>query len=104
MPAQATKAPKKTKKKKTNLTRLYSNMNKLINDAVDNEIMKRFKLLIDASEEDMIKTDVDLLINESDKADPSVFQEGLQPYVKHYLFMVKRNNNKKLRAKDANKD
>jgi len=97
MPAGAKKTTSKTtrktiRKKKTNLTRLYTTMNKLTVDAVDNEIMRRFKLLIDASEEDLPKAEIDALIKEPSSAEPSVFPEGLQPYIKHYLFMTKRKN------------
>lgn len=91
MPAGAKKTTKATRRKKTNLNRLYSNMNKLTVDAVDNEIMRRFKLLIDASEEDMPKIVIDSLLANPSSSDPSVFPEGLQPYIKHYIFMSKRN-------------
>lgn len=82
--------------KKTNLNRLYNQMHKLASDAVDNEIMKRFKVLIDACEEDLPKIHIDALISEPKSADTSVFPEGLLPYVKHFVYMVKRDKvNKK---------
>ena len=92
--ASTTKSRKNIKK--TNLNRLYNHMHKLSSDAVDNEIMKRFKVLIDACEEDLPKTNIDALIGEPKSADTSVFPEGLLPYVKHYIYMVKRDRvNKK---------
>ncbi len=95
MPAGVKRTTKKAiKKKKTNLSRLYVTMNKLVIDAVDNEIMKRFKLLIDASEEDLPKIEIDSLIKSPESSDSSLFPEGLQPYIKHYLFMTKRNRKK----------
>ena len=97
MPAKAKSTAKKVRKntKKTNLTRLYNQMHKMSLDAVDNEIIKRFKVLIDASEEDVPKTDIDQLISDPKSADTSIFPEGLQPYVKHYVFMTKRDKSVK---------
>lgn len=94
----ARQKPAKSRKniKKTNLTRLYNHMHKLSSDAVDNEIMKRFKTLIDACAEDLPKIHIDALISEPRSADTSVFPEGLLPYVKHFVYMVKRDKmNKK---------
>ena len=81
--------------KKTNLTKLYNLMHKMSSDAVDNEIMKRFKVLIDACEEDLPKVHIDALISEPKSADTSVFPEGLLPYVKHFIYMVKRDKSNK---------
>ncbi len=82
---------KGTSKKKTNLNKLYKAMNKLTVDAVDNEVMKRLKMLIDSSEDDMPKTTIDALIAKPMSATPSTFPEGLQPYIKHFIFMNKRS-------------
>lgn len=97
MPARAKSTAKKVKKntKKTNLTKLYNQMHKMSLDAVDNEIIKRFKILIDASEDDVPKNDVDQLISDPKNTDTSLFPEGLQPYVKHYVFMTKRDKSQK---------
>lgn len=97
MPVTGTKTGKKTRKnvRKTNLLRLYNRMTKLSSDAVDNEIVKRFKILVDASEEDLPKIEIDALLNNLSNIDTHTFPEGLQPYVKHYVFMVKRENNMK---------
>lgn len=97
MPPKAKSTVKKVRKnvKKTNLTRLYTHMHKMSIDAVDSEVIKRFKVLIDACEEDLPRVVIDTLINDSKGSDSSVFPEGLQPYVKHYIFMVKREKNQK---------
>ena len=97
MPPKAKSTAKKVRKniKKTNLIRLYNHMHKISVDAVDSEIVKRFKVLIDACEEDLAKSIIDTLISDPKTADTSVFPEGLQPYVKHYVFMVKREKNQK---------
>ena len=95
MPTKAKSAAKKTKKnvKKTNLTKLYNHMNKMSQDAVDSEVIKKFKVLIDSTEEDISKVVVDSLISDPKAYDTSVFPEGLQPYVKHFVFMKKRVKN-----------
>mgnify|MGYP001355726959 FL=1 len=97
MPAKAKSTVKKVRKnvKKTNLTKLYNHMHKMALDAVDSEVIKRFKVLIDACEEDLPKAIIDTLISEPKSSDTSVFPEGLQPYVKHYVFMIKREKNQK---------
>jgi hypothetical protein len=97
MPAKAKSTVKKVRKnvKKTNLTKLYNHMHKMSLDAVDSEVIKRFKVLIDACEEDLPKAVIDTLISEPKGTDTSVFPEGFQPYVKHYIFMVKRDKNQK---------
>lgn len=97
MPAKAKSTVKKIRKnvKKTNLTKLYNHMHKMSLDAVDSEVIKRFKVLIDACEEDLPKAVIDALITDPKGSDTSVFPEGLQPYVKHYIFMIKRDKNQK---------
>ena len=97
MPPKAKSTTTKVRKntKKTNLTKLYNQMHKMSLDAVDNEIIKRFKILIDASEDDVSKNDVDQLMNDPKNSDASIFPEGLQPYVRHYIFMSKRQKNQK---------
>ncbi|MBP8084279.1 MAG: hypothetical protein KAZ87_13855 [Spirochaetes bacterium] len=77
-------------KKKTNLLKLYSVMNKLTHDAVDKEVVKRFKILIDSSDEDFTKAEVDGIIKHNQNLDLTHYHEGLQPYIRHYVFMAKR--------------
>ncbi len=77
-------------KKKTNLLKLYSVMNKLTHDAVDKEVVKRFKILIDSSDEDFTKSEVDGIIKHYQNIDLSHYHEGLQAYIRHYVFMAKR--------------
>jgi len=97
MPTKAKNTTKKVRKnvKKTNLTKLYNHMNKMSHDAVDSEVLKKFKVLIDSAEEDLPKVVIDSLISDPKASDASIFPEGLQPYVKHFIFMKKRNKNPK---------
>ncbi len=89
--------PSKVKTKKVNLLKLYSEMNKLSNDAVDKEVIKRFKIIIDTIEEDITKKSLLLILKEPRNVTVADFGDSLQPYIKHYLFLLKRNK----RAKKA---
>ena len=81
---------KNTAKKKGNLLKLYSIMNRMILDAVDKEVVKRFKTIIDTSEEDISKTMLRDVMKDYRRVEISSFREALQPYIKHYVFMMKR--------------
>lgn len=87
----------KTKTKKVNLLKLYSEMNKLSHDAVDKEVIKRFKIIIDTIEEDITKKSLLQILRDPKSVIASEFGDALQPYIKHYLFLDKRNK----RAKKA---
>lgn len=80
----------KRSKKKTNLQKLSTTMNKLAHDAVDKEVVKRFKTYIDTSSEDISKANLDQILKNSEDLVLSSYNESLQPYIKHYLFMKKR--------------
>jgi len=81
----------KIKTKKVNLLKLYSEMNKLSNDAVDKEVIKRFKIIIDTSEDDITKKNLHLILKEPKSVNIADFSDSLQPYIKHYLFLSKRS-------------
>lgn len=77
-------------KRKTNLYKLCSEMNKLCIDAVDKEVVKRFKTLIDTSADEITKTSLHAVLSNPREVDFSSFHESILPYVKHYVFMIKR--------------
>ncbi len=87
------KTAKRTKK--DNLSRLYAEMNKLSNDAVDREVIKRFKIIIDTCENDITKKILSSVLRDPHGVDISSFDEILQPYIKHYVFLYKRNASEK---------
>jgi hypothetical protein len=90
-PAKSAKpANKKKAKRKTNLYKLYSDMTKRVHDAVDKEVVKRFKTLIDTSAEEITKSSLDAVLHYPLEIDIADYEEGIQPYIKHYIFMVKR--------------
>ena len=70
-------------------------MNKLTNDAVDKEVIKRFKIIIDTIEEDITKKSLLQILREPKSVTVSDFSDTLQPYIKHYLFLIKRNKRNK---------
>ncbi len=82
-------------KRKTNLLKLCTVMNKLAVDAVDKEVVKRFRTVIDSAEEDLSKNVVNQIINQSEELELTTVPEMFHPYIKHYLFMKKRNTKKK---------
>jgi hypothetical protein len=82
---------KNTSKKKGNLLKLYGLMNRMVRDAVDKEVVKRFKTIIDTSEEDISKTMLRDILKDYQRVEISSFREALQPYIKHYVFMMKRS-------------
>ena len=84
-------AKSKRKQKKVNLLKLYNVMNKHAKDAVDKEVIKRFKIIIDTSEEDITKKSLSTILKDQKNIDPSEFHDSLQPYIKHYLFLHKRS-------------
>lgn len=81
---------KTTVKRKVNLAKLFAEMNKLAIDAVDKEIVKRFKTIIETMEEDISKTTLTTIMKQPDALDLGMFNEGVQPYLRHYIFMKKR--------------
>lgn len=102
----AVKDKKKTKsgkpRRKTNLYKLCTEMNKNILDAVDKEVVKRFKTLIDTSAEEITKISLDTILSNPMEVEINTYHESLQPYIKHFIFMKKRNLSKsKLPEKTA---
>ena len=79
-------------RRKNNLLKLCSEMNRLVIDAVDKEVVKRFKTLIDTSAEEITKAILDAVLKNPGDVEAGSFHESLQPYIKHYIFMVKRNS------------
>ncbi|OHD70599.1 MAG: hypothetical protein A2W19_03420 [Spirochaetes bacterium RBG_16_49_21] len=94
---QKSKSGSKTnaRTKKINLLKLYSEMNKLSNDAVDKEVIKRFKIIIETSEEDIMKKNLELILKDPKNVSVAEFNDNLQPYIKHYLFLIKRDKRNK---------
>lgn len=86
-------------RRRTNLLKVCSAMNKLAIDAVDKEVVKRFKTVIDSIDDDITKSLASLIINHYNELELKAVPEIFHPYVKHYLFMKKRNDKKNAGAK-----
>ncbi|MBN2041844.1 MAG: hypothetical protein JW864_17545 [Spirochaetes bacterium] len=92
------RAPAAAKKprKKVNLLKLCAEMSNYADDANDKEIVKRFKTSITSSvNEDISKVNLSIILKKPADVDISIFPENIQPYIKHYLFMVNRSKRKK---------
>lgn len=91
-----TRPTSKDKKKKNHLLKLCKEMNNYEIDANDREIIKRFKTSISSSiEDDISRTSLDLLLKKPKEVEINGFSENIQPYIKHYLFMLSRSIKKK---------
>ncbi len=84
------KIKSKVGKRKSNLLKLCAEMNKIALDAVDKEVIKRFRILIDAAEEDITKSGLHAVLKNWKDVEVSQFHESFHPYIKHYIFMMKR--------------
>lgn len=90
----------KKQKKKINLLKLCSFMNNFADDANDKEIIKRFKTTISSSiSEDISKTSLFNVLKKPEEVSMSDFHESIQPYIKHYLFMINRSMTRKANKK-----
>lgn len=89
----AAKKPKRASGRKTNLLQLCLEMTKMSADAVDREVCRNFRIIIDACREDITKISLTQLLKDPLSAVPSSFDEAVQPYIKHYVFMSKRKAN-----------
>ena len=84
------KVRSKKSRRKKNLLKLCSVMNRVCMDAVDREVIKRFRTFIDTCDEDITKVSLQSILKKPKDVDISLFVEGLQPYIKHYIYMMKR--------------
>ena len=82
-------------KNKTNLKRLLSAMDTMSVDAIDRETVKRFKVLIETTSSDITKTMLNDLQKNTKNVDISGIDESIQPYIRHFLLMLKRAAKKK---------
>ena len=82
-------------KKKPNLKKLLSKMDAMSFDAIDREVVKRFKILIETTNSDITKTMLEeILKNTKNNVDISIIDESIQPYIRHFLLMLKRASKK----------
>lgn len=74
------------------VARLLSAMKKLTREVNDQEICRRLEILINSEKEDLPPSSVKSLLEDPADFDPSAVSEPYTQYVKHYLYMVKRED------------
>ncbi len=83
----------------TGITRLLSAMKKMIEEVNDQEICRRLEILMNTEKEDLPPAMIKSLLQNPAQFDPSEVSEPYTQYVKHYLFMVKREGREKERQR-----
>ena len=63
-------------------------------DAVDKEVVKRFRILIETSADEITKASLSQVLSRYHDVNISSYHESIQPYIKHYIYMVKREENR----------
>lgn len=82
--------------KRTSFQRLLNAMKKLISEVNDNEILRRLETLMVTSKEDLNQAVVRSLLENPLDFDPKSVPEPYAQYVRHFVYMVKRNKKKGL--------
>ncbi len=88
--AARSKASARNRKRKTNLLKIHSAMNKMVEDAVDKEVVRKFRTIIDSSEEDLTRAQADEILKSPLNLNVGDFPESTHPYLRHFIFMHKR--------------
>ncbi|MFB5651185.1 hypothetical protein ACE5IS_11100 [Leptospira wolffii] len=79
------------KTKRTSFQRLLNAMKKLISEVNDHEILRRLETLMATSKEDLNQAVVRSLLENPLDFDPKSVPEPYAQYVRHFVYMVKRN-------------
>ncbi|TGL20939.1 hypothetical protein EHQ46_10640 [Leptospira yanagawae] len=66
-------------------------MRKLSSEVNDSEICKRLEILMATSKDDLPLAHVNQLLQEPKEFDPKTIPEPYTQYVRHFIYMVKRN-------------
>lgn len=81
--------------------KLLGAMRKLVSEVNDQEICRRLEILQGSEKEDLSASIVKRLLETPDDFDPREVQEPYTQYVKHYLYMVKREARERAREKKS---
>ncbi|EQA36063.1 hypothetical protein LEP1GSC047_0558 [Leptospira inadai serovar Lyme str. 10] len=82
--------------KRTSFQKLLNAMKKLIMEVNDNEILRRLETLMATSKEDLNQAVVRSLLENPLEFDPKSVPEPYAQYVRHFVYMVKRNKKRGL--------
>ncbi|WP_208744024.1 phosphatidylinositol phospholipase [Leptospira andrefontaineae] len=77
--------------KRTSFQRLLNAMKKVTSEVNDHEILRRLETLMVTSKEDLNQTVVRSLLENPLDFDPKSVPEPYAQYVRHFVYMVKRN-------------
>ncbi len=81
--------------------KLLGAMRKLVSEVNDQEICRRLEILQGSEKEDLSASIVKRLLETPGDFDPREVQEPYTQYVKHYLYMVKRDARERTREKKS---
>ena len=87
-------------KRKSGMNRLLGVMKKLIREVNDREICRRLEILINSEKEQLPVSMVRRILELPPDFDPREVPEPYTQYVKHYLYMVKREQRDQGRSKN----
>lgn len=80
--------------------RLLAAMRKMVVEVNDQEICRRLEILQNSEKEDLAPSLMKRLLEAPEDFDAREVQEPYTQYVKHYLYMVKRDSREKARQRD----
>lgn len=86
------------------VSRLLSAMKKLIVEVNDQEICRRLEILMNSEKEDLPQPIIRRIIDTPNEVDAREVPEPYTQYVKHYLYMLKRDARDKRREPPAQAD
>ena len=75
-------------------------MRKLIREVNDQEICRRLEILMNTEKEDLPSATVRRMLEQPLDFDPREVPEPFTQYVKHYLYMIKRESREKERERE----
>jgi hypothetical protein len=80
--------------------RLLAAMRKMVVEVNDQEICRRLEILQNSEKEDLAPSLIKRLLEAPEDFDAREVSEPYTQYVKHYLYMVKRDSREKARQRD----
>ncbi len=81
--------------------RLLAAMRKMVVEVNDQEICRRLEILQNSEKEDLAPSLMKRLLEDPEDFDAREVPEPYTQYVKHYLYMVKRDSREKARQRDS---
>lgn len=86
-----------TRSNNPNIGKLLSAMKKLIKEVNDQEICRRLEILMNSEKEDLSAGAIRKILETPESIDAKEIPEPYPQYVKHYIYMLKREARDKVR-------